>query len=68
MINEERNASQTFKDFNTGQLLNLLDNNNKDSIRKLKKRNKNLVNTKYGILFNNNIYIYIYILYHVLWK
>ena len=31
---------QTFNDFNIGQRLNILDNNNKDSIRKLEKRNK----------------------------
>ena len=42
MLNVEQNASQTFNDFNIGQLLNLLDNKNKDSIRKLEKLNKNL--------------------------
>ena len=52
MLNAEWKASQTFNDFNIGQLLNFLDNNSKDSIRKLEKLNKNLVNTKYGSLFN----------------
>ena len=52
---DERNASQNFINLNIGQLLNLLDNVNKNYVRKLEKLNKNFVNNKYGISFN---YIY----------
>ena len=45
---------------NIGQLLNLLDNVNKNYVRKLEKLNKSFVNNKYGISLNN---IYIYIIY-----
>ena len=70
---DERNASQNFINLNIGQLLNLLDNVNKNYVRKLEKLNKSFVNNKYGIYFNKicideellpnytNIYIYIYI-------
>ena len=69
---DERNASQNFINLNIGQLLNLLDNVNKNYVRKLKKLNKSFVNNKYGISFNKicvnegllpnytNIYIYIF--------
>ena len=68
---DERNASQNFINLNIGQLLNLLDNVNKNYVRKLEKLNKNFVNNKYGISFNKicineallpnyTIYIYIY--------
>ena len=59
---DERNASQNFINLNIGQLLNHLDNVNKNYVRKLEKLNKSFVNNKYGISFNK-IYIYIYILY-----
>ena len=66
---DERNSSQNFINLNIGQLLNLLDNVNKNYVRKLEKLNKSFVNNKYGISFNkicinegllpNFIYIYI---------
>ena len=67
---DERNASQNFINLNIGQLLNLLDNVNKNYVRKLENLKKNFVNNKYGISFNKicmnegllpnytNIYIY----------
>ena len=55
---DERNASQNFINLNIGQLLNLLDNLNKNYVRKFEKLNKSFVNNKYGISFNK-IYIYI---------
>ena len=69
---DERNASQNLINLNIGQLLNLLDNVNKNYVRKFEKLNKSFVNNKYGISFNKscineellpnytNIYIYIY--------
>ena len=54
---DERNASQNFINLNIGQLLNLLDNVNKNYVRKLEKLNKSFVNNKYGISFNKRIYI-----------
>ena len=55
---DERTASQNFINLNIGQLLNLLDNVNKNYVRKLEKLNKSFANNKYDISFNN-IYIYI---------
>ena len=67
---DERNASQNLISLNIGQLLNLLDNVNKNYVRKFEKLNKSFVNNKYGISFNKscineellpnytNIYIY----------
>ena len=49
-----------------GQLLNLLDNVNKNYVRKLEKLNKNFVNNKYGISFYkiySFIYMHIYVIY-----
>ena len=49
-----------------GQLLNLLDNVNKNYVRKLEKLNKNFVNNKCGISFNKIytfIYMHIYVIY-----
>ena len=56
---DERNASQNFINLNIGQLLNRLDNVNKNYVRKLEKLNKSFVNNEYGISFNKKkIYIY----------
>ena len=52
---DERNV---FINLNIGQLLNLLDNVNKNYVRKLEKLNKSFVNNKNGISFNK-IYIYL---------
>ena len=64
---DERNASQNFigqydnfydslihfyRTINIGQLLNLLDNVNKNYVRKLEKLNKSFVKNEYGISFN----------------
>ena len=68
---DERSSSQNLINLNIGQLLNLLDNVNKNYVRKLKKVNKSFVNNKYGLYFNKicinegllpnytNVYIYI---------
>ena len=48
---DERNSSQNFINLNIGQLLNLLDNVNKNYVRKLEKLNKSFVDNKYGISF-----------------
>ena len=61
---DERNASQNFINLNIGQLLNLLDNVNKNYVKKLEKLNKSFVNNKYGIYFNK-IYIYILNINHI---
>ena len=71
---DERNASQHPINLSIGQLLNLLDNENKNYVRKLEKLNKSFVNNKYGISFNeicindgflpNYTIIYIYIYYN----
>ena len=55
---DERNASQNLINLNIGQLLNLLYNVNKSSVKKFEKLNKGFVINKYGISFNKK-YIYI---------
>ena len=55
---DERNASQNSINLNIGQPLNLLDNVNRNNVRKLEKLNKSFVENKYGISFN--IYIYMF--------
>ena len=67
---DERNASKNLINPNIWQLLNLLDNVNKNYVRKLEKLNINFVYNKYDISFNKifinerqfpnytNIYIY----------
>ena len=55
---DERKASQNFINLNIGQLLNLLDNVNKNYVRKLEKLKKSFVNNKYGLSFNK-IYLYV---------
>ena len=49
---DEQNALQKRINFNIGQLLNLLDNVNKNDVTKLEKLNKSFLNNKYGISFN----------------
>ena len=56
-------------ELNLGQILFMLPTEIKIKIRKLEKAHNVFFNNKYGIIFNETyIYIYIYILYHVLWK
>ena len=62
-----------FLTLNFGQLLYLLDDELKNTIRNLEKQKKQIISAQYGILFNqtclneelypaySNIYIYIYI-------
>ena len=52
---DDRNGSQNLINLNIGQLLNLLDNVNKNYERKFEKLKKSFVNNKYGI------YIYIFL-------
>ena len=49
-----------FLTFNFGQLLYLLDDELKNTIRNFEKQKKQIISAQYGILFNQNIYIYIY--------
>ena len=49
---DELNAPKNLINLNIGQLLNLLNNVNKNYVRKLEKLNKSFVNNKYGLSFN----------------
>ena len=53
-----------FFTLNFGQLLHLLDNEQKNIIRNFEKQKKQIISAQYGI-FLNYIYIYIYIYIHI---
>lgn len=51
MLEDERNASRN-NGLSFGNLLSVLNEDNRKLVRKLEKLNKKFINNEYGILFN----------------